>query len=197
MKSSTKALLLSTLVAGSFLGERALGSLSQIPVADSGIRLMGGFQTDAQDHGRPVVLIAAGLGVPTTVFREAFSHVIPAPAGREPEAAQVRKNKAALLSRLSAYGVTNEAIDRVSNYYRYNESRGEWWPYCLGKIEPVRTGGEITGFKIVRPGFGYSSEPMISVAGYPNMRLKVDLAYGKDLTKNGSIANIRILTGSK
>ena len=36
---------------------------------------------------RPVVLIAAALGVSSDVFREAFSHVRPAPAGTRPDPA--------------------------------------------------------------------------------------------------------------
>ena len=38
----------------------------------------GGLDTDPQDHGRPVVLVAAGLGVKPEVFREAFRGVTPA-----------------------------------------------------------------------------------------------------------------------
>ena len=37
----------------------------------------GGHDTDPQDHGRPVVLVAAGLGVKPEVFREAFRGVTP------------------------------------------------------------------------------------------------------------------------
>jgi hypothetical protein len=32
--------------------------------ADSSVVIDGGFATDGQDHGRPVILIAAALGVP-------------------------------------------------------------------------------------------------------------------------------------
>src|SRR5438552_11396179 len=63
--------------------------VTRVPVVFS-----GGHETDLRDGGRPVVLIAAALGVTPEVFREAFSHVRPAPAGREPEPGQVRQNKA-------------------------------------------------------------------------------------------------------
>src|SRR5205823_915861 len=92
------------------------------------VRFTGGHETDPQDHGRPVALIAAALGVPAEVFRAAFRNVRPAPAGQEPEPGQVRQNKEALLRALGPYGVTNERLDTVSNYYRYNRSRGEMWP---------------------------------------------------------------------
>ena len=38
----------------------------------------GGTDTDPRDRGRPVVLVANGLGVTPEVFRDAFSGVHPA-----------------------------------------------------------------------------------------------------------------------
>lgn len=155
--------------------------------------LKGGFETDRKDHGRPVVLIAAGLGVPTEVFREAFSHVRPAPAGQEPDPAQVRRNKEALLNALSKYGVTNERLDEVSNYYRYNQSRGEWWKYRLAKISAIVKDGKVTGFKVVGGGAGHSSVPKISVEGYPDLVATATVSYGKDLKTNGSISEVKLV----
>ncbi|MBW7459054.1 hypothetical protein K0U00_33890, partial [Paenibacillus sepulcri] len=87
---------------------------------DTSVVISGGFDTDPVDHGRPVVLIAAALGVPTEVFREAFSGVTPAGAGSGgPTAEEAQQNKAALLKVLGSYGITNERLDEVSNYYRY------------------------------------------------------------------------------
>ena len=59
------------------------------------VAFSGGHETDPRDMGRPVILVAAGLGVPPEVFRETFTHVTPAAAGREPEQEQVQKNKQA------------------------------------------------------------------------------------------------------
>src|SRR5437016_5075268 len=74
----------------------------------------GGHDTDPRDHGRPVVLIAAALGVKPEVFREAFSHVHPAgPGSGGPTDAEARKNKAALMSALGKYGITNDRLDTV------------------------------------------------------------------------------------
>ena len=117
-------------------------STTRVPVVFS-----GGHETDPRDRGRPVVLIAAALGVPADVFREAFSHVRPAPAGTAPDPRQVRDNKAALLDALGPYGITNERLDTVSDYYRYVRRRGKLWPtkpasaYALvrdGKIVELR-----------------------------------------------------------
>src|SRR5438045_1713230 len=60
------------------------------------VTFSGGHETDPKDGGRPVVLVAAGLGVKPEVFREAFRGVTPARDGR-PTPEQARKNKEALL----------------------------------------------------------------------------------------------------
>ena len=168
------------------------GAIS-VASASSQVRLIGGYETDERDHGRPVTLIAAALGVPASLFREAFSHVTPARGSEEPEPGQVRQNKDALLSRLAKFGVTNDALDRVSNYYRYNRGRGERWPTRTAKIEVVERDGIITGFRILDRGAGYCSTPTVSVAGHPELAVRVTLAFSKDLRSNGSISSISLL----
>src|SRR5580700_7405375 len=103
---------LSTFLAVVLSGRATAGDEEKVQLTIS-----AGHQTDQRDHGRPVILIAAALGVPADVFREAFTHVTPAPRGTEPDPAQVRRNKAALMGALAPYGVTNELLDRVSTYY--------------------------------------------------------------------------------
>jgi len=83
----------------------ATGAETRVPVT-----FTGGYDTDRRDGGRPVVLIAAALGVPTDTFRRAFSGVTPARNG-PPEPGQVHRNKEALLSVLSPYGITNDRLD--------------------------------------------------------------------------------------
>lgn len=53
------------------------------------IKFSGGHETDRRDGGRPVVLVAAGLGVSPELFREAFRGVTPARGG-PPSRAQAR-----------------------------------------------------------------------------------------------------------
>jgi len=154
------------------------------------VTFTGGFDLDRRDRGRPVALIAAALGVPDQVFRGAFSHVRPAPAGTEPDQNQVRQNKDALLNALGKYGITNDRLDQVSNYYRYNGSRGEWWPYKLASGYAIVSHGLITKFVITNPGAGYSSAPRVSVPGFPNVTPNVTMSYGRDLRTNGSVASI-------
>jgi len=158
------------------------------------ISISGGYDTDPRDNGRPVVLIAAALNVPPEVFREAFSHVTPAGAGQEPDPAQVQLNKEALLKVLSLYGVTNDRLDEVSNYYRYNGSAGETWTRTPAKLAVVVTDGKLTGIKIINGGSGYSSTPTITITGADGVTATADVSYTTDFETNGSITNVTLTT---
>jgi len=151
----------------------------------------GGHDTDPRDHGRPVVLVAAALGVPPEVFREAFSHVHPAPPGEQPEPAQVRLNKQALMEKLAPYGVTNDRLDEVSNYYRYRRESGELWRHVDAAGYAIVQGGKIVSITISEPGAGYTTPPTVSVPGVALTVYPVaGLSSSTDLARNGSIATI-------
>ncbi len=156
------------------------------------VTFTGGFETDPRDGGRPVALIAAALNVPDQVFRDAFSHVRPATGGREPEPEQVRLNKQALLQNLAPYGVTNDRLDAVSNYYRYNRAKGEMWRNAPASATATVRNGVVTGIVITNAGAGYSTSPKISIAGMPNLKTTVTLSFGADFSKNGSIKSVTI-----
>jgi hypothetical protein len=161
------------------------GSL-QVPVT-----FTGGYETDPRDGGRPIVLIAAALGVPSDVFRTAFSGVKPA-RGAEPEEGQVRKNKAALMKVLGPYGVDDDHLNTVSNYYRYASFKGEMWRNRPAVATAHVVNGVVKDFTIIDPGAGYSSTPQVSVAGVDNVNAEVTLSYGTDFKTNGSIKVIRL-----
>lgn len=112
----------------------ALGAPNTRGVETVQLTITGGHETVPADHGRPVVLIASALGVKPEVFRTAFSRVMPAPGGTKPTAEQVRQNKEARLVALSPYGVTNELLDRVSDYYRYRPESGKLWDPARGRL---------------------------------------------------------------
>ena len=154
--------------------------------------LSGGHETDPRDHGRPVVLVAAGLGVSPEVFREAFKGVTPARGG-PPTREQAERNKEALLRVLAPHGVTNERLDEVSNYYRYRPQRGELWRTKPAKAYAVVEDGEIKKIVVTNPGSGYSSPPKASIKEIPSARLVVKLAFDTDLKKNGSIRSIEVV----
>jgi hypothetical protein len=158
--------------------------ITRVPVVFS-----GGHETDLRDHGRPVVLIAGALGVPPEVFRDAFSRVHPANPEKGPAPAEAQANKAALLATLAKYGVTNERLDQVSDYYRYDARRHEIWPTQPAVAYAMVQNGKIVGYEIVNGGAGYSSNPNITVPGFPDHAL-AELAYGKSVEKNGSIRSI-------
>src|SRR6476646_5723851 len=86
----------------------------------------GGHETDPKDRGRPVVLIAAALGVKTEVFRDAFSGVRPAKDGK-PSKEEAERNKDVLRRALKPHGVTNGRLDEVFDYYRYKPGKGKLW----------------------------------------------------------------------
>jgi hypothetical protein len=159
---------------------------TKVPVTFS-----GGHETDPKDGGRPVVLVAAALGVKPEVFREAFSGVTPARDGRpSPEDAQ--RNKAALLKVLKPYGITNERLDEVSDYYRYQPQRGKLWKTTPAKAYAVIEDGKIKRVVVTNPGSGYSTPPTATVQGMEKMQLKAMLQYGKDFDKNGAISSVEI-----
>jgi hypothetical protein len=158
---------------------------TQVPVVFS-----GGHDTDPQDRGRPVVLIAGALGVPPQVFRQAFRQIRPAPAGREPEPGQVRQNKEALMSTLRPYGVTNERLDAVSNYYRYVRSRNEAWPAKPAVGYAVVRNGIVLRYVVTNGGSGYSSAPQVTVPGLPGVTGMAQIDYGPLFEKNGSVSGV-------
>lgn len=159
--------------------------VSRVPVVFS-----GGHETDPRDNGRPVVLIAAALGVPSDVFRTAFSRVRPAGAGREPEPGQVQANKSALMNALAKYGVTNEQLDAVSDFYRYVRSRNELWPTKPAVANALVKNGDVIGYEVISGGSGYSSAPTVFIPNMHNATPTVELSFGKNRESNGSIRAI-------
>lgn len=156
-----------------------------------------GHDTDEVDRGRPVVLIAAALGVKTEVFREAFSGVRPAGHGSGgPTEAEARKNKDALLKVLGPKGVTNSRLDEVSNFYRYRPGQGNLWKNTPAVANALVKNGEVIGYEIISGGAGYTTPPKVSVPGVENVPTpKVEISFGKDLDTNGSVSAMVIPKG--
>lgn len=156
----------------------------------------GGHDTDPRDHGRPVVLVAGALGVAPEVFRDAFSRVHPAaPDSGGPTGEEARANKAALMSVLAKYGITNERLDTVSNRYRYVRSHGEMWPAKEAVANAIVQNGVVTGYEVVSGGYGYSSAPTATVPNVKAAPAKVELSFSKDFEANGSVSKIAVANG--
>jgi hypothetical protein len=162
--------------------------VTRVPVVFS-----GGHETDPVDRGRPVYLVAGALGVPKEVFREAFTHVHPAgPDSGGPTHEEARANKAALMSALGKYGVTNDRLDTVSGYYRYVKSHGEMWPTKPASAVALVKDGQVIGYEVTEGGSGYCNPPTISVAGVKSAPAKVVLATNADFAKNGAVTSITV-----
>jgi hypothetical protein len=164
------------------------------------VTFLGGHDLAKNDFGRPIVLMAAGLGVKPEVFREAFSGVTPA-RGRGPTGEEARKNKQALMKVLAPYGVTNDRMDEVANYYRFRPERDELWPTKPAKAHAVVENGKIKRIVVTEPGSGYCTPPTVTVEGFDNgdrdLQLQATLGFSKDLKKNGTIAKVEIVPPAK
>ncbi len=194
MKVTLVLLIVAVIVAVGVVRERpGLDPQDVDEASDGTIIFRGGDETDKRDHGRPVALIAAALGVPDQVFRDAFSNVRPA-RGAGPTEARARANKKVLMDALGQYGITNRRLDEVSDYYRYNRSRGEHWPHTPATAVAVIRGDTVTDVRITNPGSGYSSPPRVIVAGHPQVKAVAQLAFGTDFRTNGSIKSLTIVS---
>src|SRR5262245_4087209 len=147
---ATRAGIVTLTLAICATGAKAQAAEAKVPVTFS-----GGHETDPRDHGRPVVLVAAALEVKPEVFRQAFSGVTPAKNGK-PSGEEARRNKEALLKVLAPYGVTNDRLDEVSNYYRYQPQRGDLWKNTSAQAYALVENGQIKKIVITDPGSGYS-----------------------------------------
>jgi hypothetical protein len=185
MKTSLICLLF--LLPGMLLAQ----GVKQVP-----IRFSGGHDTYPEDHGRPVALIAAALKVSPDVFRAAFSGVHPAgPDSGGPTDAEARANKQVLMRALGPYGVTDDRLNAVSNYYRYNRSRGEMWPVVPATGYATVTNGVITGFTITNPGSGYTSAPTATVPGF-DVKIITSIAYSTDFARNGAVTEMHVASAT-
>lgn len=191
MKGSLKSIILQSSVLLS-LGVVGIScATSKEPEPEYPVHFSDGHEIGEKDFGRPVHLIAAGLGVKPDVFREAFSGVRPA-RGRGPTGDEAHKNKAALLKVLAPKGVTNERLDEVSDYYRFRPQNGELWPTKPAKAHAVVIDGKIQKIVVTDPGSGYNSTPTIKIEGFEGVKFEVKLAFSKNLKKNGNIASIDV-----
>ena len=185
--SATRGLWGAALAVGlTAIGSSAGAAETKIPVTFS-----GGHETNPKDRGRPVVLVAAGLGVKPEVFREAFSGVTPARDGR-PSQEEARRNKEALLRVLGPHGVTNERLDEVSDYYRYQPQRGELWPTTPAEAHAVVEDGKVRRVVVTKPGAGYSSPPKAVIKGMDAVPLEVTLKFGKVLKTNVAVGTVKV-----
>ena len=139
------------------------------------------------------MLVASALGVTSEVFRDAFSGVHPAGPGRGgPTREEAQANKRVLMDKLGKFGITNERLDEVSNFYRYPPGARTLWKHKDAEANALVKNGAVVGFEIVIGGYGYTTPPAVTVPGMKGPAPKVELAFGKDFEKNGSVAKITL-----
>jgi len=160
------------------------------------VTFTGGHEIGKNDYGRPVVLMAAALGVKPDEFRKAFSGVRPA-HGRGPTREEAQRNKEALMKVLAPLKVTNERMDEVANYYRFRPQNGELWPNKPAKAYALVEDGKIKKIVVTDPGSGYSYPPKVTVKGFEKVPLEAKLKLVTDLKKNGGIASIDIVPDNR
>lgn len=97
-----------------------------------------------------------------------------------------------MLKVLGPLGVTNERLDEVSDYYRYRREAGELWRHVPAEAYARVKGGKVIGFVVTKGGAGYSSVPEVHVAGFPDVKARAVILYGKELGTNGSIKQIAL-----
>jgi hypothetical protein len=159
---------------------------TKVPVTFS-----GGHELSKNDFGRPINLMAAGLGVKPDEFRKAFSGVTPA-RGRGPTGAEQRRNKEALMKVLAPLGVTNDRMDEVANYYRFRPQNGELWPTKNAEAYALVDDGKIKKIVVTEPGSGYNTPPKATIGGFKSIRLEAKIKYDINLKKNGGIEEVTL-----
>ncbi|HEX3601553.1 MAG TPA: hypothetical protein VHU84_15485 [Lacipirellulaceae bacterium] len=155
------------------------------------VTFTGGHELAKNDYGRPINLMAAGLGVKPDEFRKAFSGVTPA-RGRGPTGEEQRRNKEALMKVLGPLKVTNERMDEVANYYRFRPQKGELWPTKPAEAYALVADGKIKEIVVTEAGTGYNTPPTATIEGFKKLRLEAKVKYDKDLKKNGGIESVQI-----
>jgi len=156
-----------------------------------GVLFRGGLAAVQGEGGRPVRLIAAALGVADDVFRDAFCGVRPSFLG-PPSGTRARANKRVLMEALAPYGVSNECLDEVSDYYRYRPQAGERWPHQPATATAVIEDGRVVGLTLQSGGHGYLTAPQVVIVGHEQVRVEVELGFGSDLLTNGQIVSLQL-----
>ena len=170
-------------------GKRPLPPAKLLP---GQVRFTGGHDTDRQDHGRPIALIGPALGVTPEMFRAAFSGVSPSRTG-PPSPFRARANKKVLMDALGQHGVSNDRLDEVSNFYRYDPGSGELWNYTPAEAKAIVQDGKVTSIEISNAGAGYTSAPAVTIVGHESIKVRATIEFSTDLSRNGSVTSLTIV----
>ena len=93
---------------------------------------------------------------------------------------------------LGRYGVNNDRLDAVSNFYRYPPGRGGMWKHKEATANALVKDGAVIGFEILDGGAGYTVPPAVSVSGMKDVNARAELSFGKNMESNGAVRAITL-----
>jgi hypothetical protein len=96
------------------------------------------------------------------------------------------------MNALGKYGITNERLNQVSNFYRYASWNGGIWKNTPATADALVKNGAVVGYEITNGGAGYTTPPTVSVPNVSGATPKVELSYGKDMERNGAVSAITV-----
>jgi hypothetical protein len=94
---------------------------------------------------------------------------------------------------LGKHGITNERLDEVSNYYRYQPQSGELWTHTPATASATIRDGKVVSLEITDPGAGYMTAPTAVVAGHVAVKVKATIEFTKDLRTNVRLTSLTVV----
>ena len=97
------------------------------------------------------------------------------------------------MNALGKFGIDNDRLDAVSNFYRYPPGSRNLWKNQPATASALVKEGSIIGYEITNGGYGYTKSPIVTVPGMASATAKVEIAYGKDMATNGTVSVITMV----
>jgi len=91
---------------------------------------------------------------------------------------------------LGKYGITDDRLNAVSNFYRYPPGRGNLWKNRPAAANALVKNGAVIGFEITDGGAGYTTPPTVTVPNAKGATAKAEVSFGKDMETNGAVTAI-------
>ncbi len=92
---------------------------------------------------------------------------------------------------LGTQGVSNDRLDEVSDYYRFQPQSGKIWTHKPAKAHALIVDGKIERIVVTDPGHGYCSAPKIVVLAMRKRSLKSSSSSRRISKRMGAIKEIK------
>ena len=93
---------------------------------------------------------------------------------------------------LGKYGITNDRLDTVSNFYRYPPGSKSLWKNQPATASALVKDGAVIGYELTSGGSGYTTPPTVSVPDIKGATTKVELSFSKDFETNSAVSAITV-----